>query len=145
MAPSADREADELEREVHRALRDLPIVRAPLSLAPRVMQAVRVGAERGYGVPASQMLDWRSWRLEWQLVYLVSAISLLIAVAIAVPRAVSWVGGLATTRALALTWQMFLEPIALPVVIWTGVMCTACALIVAALKHVAWEGREMSH
>jgi hypothetical protein len=133
MEPLADREAAELEREVHRALRDLPIVRAPLSFAPRVMQAVLAAP------------GWRGWRLEWQLLYLVSACSLLIAVAIAVPRAVSWVGGLATTRALLLTWQIFLEPIAMPIVSGTAVLCTACALIVAALKHVAWEGREISH
>lgn len=145
MEPLADREAAELEREVHRALRDLPIVRAPLSLAPRVMQAVLAAPERGYGAPANLRLDWRSWRLEWQLLYLVSALSLLIAVAMAVPRAQSWIAGLTTTRAVTALWQMFLEPIAMPLVIWTAVMCTACALIVAALKHVAWEGREMSH
>ena len=122
-----------LEREIHVALGRLPLVRAPHSLAPRVMRAVRAGSA-----------GWRAWPLEWQLLSLVGAGSLVIACGVGLPVAQSWLSNLTAARAAAALWHTFLAPVAAPVVILTTVMCTASALIVAALKHLAWEGREIS-
>ena len=133
----------DLEHEIHRALRALPPPRAPRSLAPRIMASIKSDGSMDRWVDGS--MAWRSWPLHWQLLSLVGACSLIIAVAFAVSRAQSWVAGLTATRAVVGLWQTCFEPVAMPLVILTAVMCTACALIVAALKHVAWEGREISH
>ena len=111
----------DLEREIHQALRSLPTPRAPRSLAPRVMQAVAAAARTQTG--------WRRWPLQWQMLACVVACS---------------AAGLAITRAAVVLWQTFAAPIVAPLAILTVVMCAACALIAAALKHVAWEGQETS-
>ena len=132
----ADREVESrtaIERQIHAALGRLPQVRAPHSLGPRVMRAVRASSA-----------GWRTWRPEWQLLSLIGAGSLILAVGLALTLAQSWLSSLSTARAAAALWHTFLAPVAAPLVILTTVMCTACALIVAALKHLAWEGREIS-
>lgn len=127
----------ELEQEIHEALRRLPQPRAPRSLAPRVMQAIAAAARPEAG--------WRLWALHWQLLGLVLACSTAIALVIGGSLVAGWFGNLATTRAVVTLWQTFVAPYALPVVALTAVMCVACALLAAALKHVAWEGQEMPH
>jgi hypothetical protein len=127
---------EELEREIHEALRRLPTPRAPGSLAPRVMQAVAAAARAQTG--------WRRWPLQWQLLGLVVACSTIVAVALGASVATVWIGSLASTRAAVVLWQTFVAPAAVPLAILTAVMCAACALLAAALKHVAWEGRETS-
>jgi hypothetical protein len=126
----------QLEREIHDALRRLPILRAPRSLAPRVMQAVAAAARAQAG--------WRRWPLQWQMLGLVVACSAIVAVALGVSIATAWLGSLESTRAAVVLWQTFVAPAAVPLAILTAVMCAACALLAAALKHVAWEGRETS-
>ena len=126
-----------LEREIHNALRRLPQPRAPRSLAPRVMYAIAAAARPQAG--------WRLWALHWQLLGLVAACSTAVALVVAGSYLAGWVSGLATTRAVVTLWQMFAAPYVLPVVALTAVMCVACALIGAALKHVAWEGQEIPH
>ena len=128
---------DPLEREIHDALRRLPLPRAPRSLAPRVMQAIAVAVRPQAG--------WRHWALHWQLLGLVVACSTAIALVIGGSLLTGWIGSLATTRALVALWQMFIAPYALPALAFTAVMCVACALLAAALKHVAWEGQEIPH
>jgi hypothetical protein len=126
----------ELEQEIHDALRRLPQPRAPRSLAPRVMQAIAAAARPQAG--------WRHWALHWQLLGLVVACSTAIALVIGGSLFTGWIGGLATTRALVTLWQTFLAPYTLPLLALTVVMCVASALLAAALKHVAWEGQEIS-
>ena len=126
-----------LEREIHDALRRLPQPRAPRSLAPRVMQAIAAAARPNAG--------WRLWALHWQLLGLVVACSTAVALVVGGSFVAGWIGSLPSTRAFVTLWQMFAAPYVLPVVALTAVMCVACALIGAALKHVAWEGQEIPH
>jgi hypothetical protein len=128
---------ERLEREIHEALRRLPLPRAPRSLAPRVMQAIAAAAAR----PET---GWRHWALHWQLLGLVLAFSTAVAVVIGSTLLAGWVGNLAATRAVVTLWQTFVAPYALVAVALTAVMCVASALLAAALKHVAWEGQETS-
>lgn len=127
----------ELEREIDRALGRLPPPRAPRTLAPRVMQAIAAAA------PASAVAraGWRSWPLAWQMLTLVVACSLAVAIALAVPLASMWIGNATAARAAAATWQIFFAPVVTPAIALMAVMCTATALLVAGLKHVAWEGQ----
>jgi hypothetical protein len=127
---------DRLEREIHDALRRLPAPRAPRTLAPRVMQAVAAAARAQTG--------WRRWPQHWQLLGVVVACSTIVAVALGTSLATAWIGSLESTRAAIVLWQTFVAPAAIPLTILTAVMCAACALLAAALKHVAWEGRETS-
>ena len=126
----------DLEREIHDALRGLPTPRAPRALAPRVMRAVRA--------PSPSRNGWRHWALEWQLLSLVGACSTAAALVLVLPLLSAWVRSLPAARAVAVIWSTFLAPIATPAVVLIAVMCTACAVLIAALKHVAWEGREIS-
>ncbi len=127
----------DLEREIHAALRRLPAPRAPHSLAPRVMQAVVAASATREG--------WRQWPLAWQLLGLVAACCTAAALALAIPLTADWMASLPAARAAAALWQTFIAPIATPVLVLTAVMFAASALLVAALKHVAWEGQESSH
>jgi hypothetical protein len=126
-----------LERQIHAALRGLPEPRAPRSLAPRVMQAVMAAPVAGAG--------WRQWPLAWQLLGLVAACSAIAALALAIPLTAAWLANLPLARTATVLWQTFIAPIATPTLILTAVMFSASALLVAALKHVAWEGQESSH
>ena len=127
----------QLEREIHDALRRLPQPRAPRSLAPRVMQAIAAARRPQAG--------WRVWALHWQLLGLVVACSTAIALAIGGSLFAGWFSSLEATRAFVTLWQTFVAPYAVPVVALTAVMCIACAVLGAALKHVAWEGQEIPH
>ncbi len=127
----------ELEREVHRALRSLPPPRAPRSLAPRVMQAV-IAASRA---PAG----WRRWQPVWRVTTLGCAAAVALGLARAWALVTAWIGGMSGVRAAAELWQAFVAPFATPILAATMLLCTLCALLLAALKHVAWEGQETSH
>lgn len=126
----------DLERQIHAALTALPEPRAPRSLAPRVMQAVATAAA------AKAHAGWRAWPLHWQLAALVLGVSTAVAMAIGVRLASAWLAALPAAHAASAFWNAFIAPIAAPILLFTAVMCAACALLVAALKHVAWEGRE---
>lgn len=127
----------QLEREIHEALRRLPQPRAPRSLAPRVMQAIALAARPAAG--------WRQWALHWQLLGLVLACSAVVALGIGGSLFALWFSNLEATRAFVTLWQTFVAPYAVPVVALTAVMCIACAVLAAALRHVAWEGQEIPH
>jgi len=128
----------QIERQMHEALRRLPPPRAPRSLAPRVMHAVIVIAS------SRAQTGWRQWPLQWQLLALVVSTSAAVALVLAASLGSVWIANLTATRAVVTVWQTFFAPIAVPLVILTAVMCAACALLAAALKHVAWEGQETS-
>lgn len=123
----------ELEREIHAALRALPSPRAPVSLAPSVMAAVMAGSA-----------SWRRWPLPARIIGAAAACALAAVVLAVVPAAGAWVSGLAAARAAAALWTTLIAPLAAPVIIFTAVMGTASVLLMAAIKHVAWEGQEAS-
>lgn len=123
----------DLEREVDRALQQLPAPRAPGTLAPRVMQAIALQE-----TPAVARTGWRSWPLAGQMLALAVACSIAAAIAVAVPVASAVIANTAVARAAAALWQMFFGPMVTPVLVVVTVMCTACALLLAGLKYVAW-------
>ena len=135
-------ERTELERQVDRALRRLPLPRAPRSLAPRVMQAIAAASRTATRATVG---GWRCWSPGWQVLGLASACWLAATIALALPIASRWIGDVAVTRAAVALWQMFVAPIAAPVIAVVAVMCTASALLVAALRYVAWERRWTLH
>jgi hypothetical protein len=136
MTMSPSESPADLERRVHRALRALPGPRAPHSLAPRVMAAIAAAARAPVG--------WRRWPLHYQLLSVVAACSLVLVLALGLPLVEAWVAGLTAARMAAALWQTLVAPIAASVIVLIAVMGTACALLFAALKHVAWEGQEAS-
>jgi hypothetical protein len=63
------------------------------------------------------------------------------ALALGLPVASRWLADMAVPRAAVALWQMFVAPIAAPAIAIVVVMCAACAVLLAALKDVAWERR----
>ena len=137
--PEAD--VADLERDIHQVLRALPEPRAPRSLAPRVMAAIAANA----AAQLQPQPGWRQWPLAWQMLSLVAAASVVLAIVVFVPLASAWIGGLETTRVAAALWRTLVAPLATPLIVLMGVMCTFSALLVAGLKHVAWEGQRTLH
>jgi hypothetical protein len=107
-----------------------------------VMQAI---AARSGTAPAAAGRGWRYWPLGWQVLGLTGACWMAATIALALPIASGWIGDVAATRAAVAMWQMFIAPIAAPVIAVVVVMCTACALLVAGLKYVAWERQWTLH
>jgi hypothetical protein len=134
--PSAD-----LERDIDLALHRLPAPRAPRTLAPRVMQAI---AARAYAVAVAPA-GWRRWPPVWRALGLVVACSIVAAIVVGVPLLSSYVANMAGPRAVAGLWEMFVAPLVAPALVVVTVMCTAAALLLAALKHIAWEPQWTSH
>jgi hypothetical protein len=128
----------ELELEIDQALRRLPLPRAPRTLAPRVMRAIAVAARTA---AADVRVGWRSWPMIWQALSLVAACSLLTIVGVALPLASIWIHNVDAVRAAWATWRTFFAPMVTPALTMIAVMCVATALLVAALKYVAWEGQ----
>jgi hypothetical protein len=132
---------DELERRVDRALRRLTPPRAPRSLAPRVMQAIAAGSQAVVAAGGG----WRYWPRGRQVLVLAGACWTAATMALALPVAARWLAEIAVTRAAVALWQTFVAPIAAPAIAVVAVMCAASALLVAALKYVAWERRWTLH
>jgi hypothetical protein len=146
---------DDLERLVDAALKELPSPRAPRTLRARVREAIQ---PRASGHP------WFTW--PWPL----QAAAVLLAVAAAgllawqwpalvatagnsVPRSLqasaSYFGGAAETsaavgRAFELTWSAVIAPLVKGVLLVTLMLCTACAVCLAALSRVALGGASRS-
>lgn len=124
---------DDLETLVDRALRRLPMPRAPETLLPRVLAAVDAWARRPWYTRA-----WFSWPLGWRAasVALVAlfAFSLWNLPLPPVPTAV-----VAAAGATRVTWDLLVAP-ALPyvfgVVVLMGLACVAAGL---ALNYVLLE------
>ena len=146
---------DDLERQVHRALRGLPPPRAPRSLRPRVMAAVSPE------VPGHPWFTW-PWPLQVGSVVVLAAVVValawqwpLLSAALAtvlpepVRAGVGYVDGLAETgtalgRLLRLTWTAVVAPMAKVVLLLTVTLCTACAVCLAALSRMALGGASQS-
>jgi hypothetical protein len=143
-----------LERTIDRTLKQLPAPRAPETLLPRVMAAVRAWAERPW-----YARGWFAWPLGWQ----VAGIAALVAVAAAAlaglavahdavrapwpavaadafGRAAAAVAGAQTMGAAArILWNVTIQPL-LPYAFAIAVlMGAACGLLGAALTRVVPE------
>jgi len=142
-------ESRESEQLVQHRLRQLPPPRAPETLLPRVMAAVRRPARtRWYRCP---------W-VEWPLVCQAASVALLAALAPFVPFAFEWVGAGIVSRAAGdaasgvavitddvstlsrVLWRVFLQPTIGYLGTFVAVMCVAGAAFCAALTRVLWEG-----
>lgn len=146
---------DELERRVHRDLASLPAPRAPRTLRPRVLAAV---APQVTGHP---WFTW-PWPLQVSMAVLVAALfaglvwewsAMWAAMASAVPAPVQagagYLSSLAETgtavvRLLQLTWTGVVAPMAKLVLLLTVMLCTACAVCLAAFSRVALGGASQS-
>ena len=133
-----------------RALRALPEPRAPKTLAPRVMAAVRARMAR----PAPQ--TWFDWSLGWRVGSVAGAVVTLLAVVLAWPMAVAalqpvsdaaggWLSaGLhraeVTLNVAAVLFRAVWYPLVLPFLIFVTVMTIACATVGAVLGRVALGG-----
>ena len=138
------------EALVDRQLRGLPPPRAPETLLPRVLAAVRcpVAPARWYGRP---------W-VEWPLVCQAGSVALLAALAPFVPFAFEWIGAGMVSRAAGdaasgvavvtddvntlarVLWRVFLAPAVGYLGTLVAIMCVAGAAFCAALTRVLWEG-----
>jgi hypothetical protein len=105
------------------------------------MQAIAASAR----AVAAARVGWRRWPAGAQMFALVVACTIAAAIVIAVPLASDWIGDSAAARAAVLLWRTFFEPIVPAAIAVVAVMCTATALLVAGLKHVALEGPWTPH
>ena len=144
-----------LEEIVDRALRDLPAPRAPRTLLPRIMQAVRAGA-----VPAP-LVGWRTWPLSWQIATLAGlllvgfgAVNLaqlgmdVVSLYVASPpdsaggRVLQELGTLAS--ALRVMWRVVIQPFVVFGGIVLAIMAATCAAFGTAIGRVALGGAARS-
>ena len=147
---------DDLERLVDRALAELPTPRAPRSLRPRVLAAVEP-------VPIVGR-PWFTWPWPLQAAAVLGAVALALGLAWAWPGllaaltgrlpetlrvALGYADTAATTstalgRVVQVTWAGVVMPMAKLVVVLTLMICTACAVCVAALGRLAPGGVSQS-
>ena len=147
---------DDLERLVDRALAELPAPRAPQSLRPRVLAAIDP-------VPIIGR-PWFTWPWAAQVASIVAALAVAVLVAWSWPllyaaltarlpdtvRAAlglvdsAAVTGSALGRVVQVTWGGVVMPLAKLVLIFTVMICTACAVCVAALGRLAPGGVSQS-
>lgn len=146
---------EDLERLAHRALQRLPAPRAPRTLQPRVMAAVKAWSHRPWYTRA-----WFTWPVGWQVVS-AAALGLLVTggtllasriqtaawTAVAAVQAVA--GGVSdapsvetTTNTARILWRTLLEPLATYALVVVILMCLACAVFGTALNHVVVERAE---
>lgn len=147
----------ELEHLIDRELKRLPAPRAPETLLPRVMLAVRASAP----VPAtSPAPGWQTWPLAWQAASL-AALVLLVLGAMNVWPVIHGVLGfvLASSESAAggrvaeiaqeveaiasagrVVWRVLVQPMAVFAFVVLGIMVTACAVFGTALDRVALGG-----
>ena len=143
----------DLERLVHRELRQLPTPSAPRTLLPQVLAAVRQWTGRPWYTRA-----WFAWPLAWQGVSIAALVVLLAGSAALVPGAedaarraasTSLSGALADVTGIAqraeavmnaarVLWRALLEPFVAYAFVLAALMCVACAAFGAALNHVAF-------
>lgn len=147
---------DELERLVDRALAELPSPRAPRSLRPRVLAAIEP-------VPIVGR-PWFTWPWAAQVGSVVAALAVAVVVAWYWPLLVgaitarlpetlrvalglvdsAAVTGSALGRVVEVTWGGVVMPLAKVVLVLTLMICTACAVCVAALGRLAPGGVSQS-
>ncbi|MCC6161776.1 MAG: hypothetical protein IT182_00300 [Acidobacteria bacterium] len=143
-----------LERQVQRALAALPPPRAPRTLRPRVMAAVTPVVGRPWftwpwpvQVAAATALCLVVGVLVWQWPALVAAIapSLPAPVHEGTTRVVALAeANHALMKLLQLTWTGVVAPVARFALVISVLLCTACAVCLAALSRVALGGASQS-
>ena len=130
----------ELEQIVDRALARLPAPRAPRTLAPRVMHAVRL-AESHAAMPAR---GWFAWSREWQAVSVTAMLALVVGLWFMGPVILEGLGSFKTPvvsdtagalDGARVIWRV-LRPVLLAGVAFVGVMSALCAAGAAALRRV---------
>jgi hypothetical protein len=149
--------SDDLERLLDAALKQLPTPRAPRTLLPRVLAAVRAHVQRPWYTRA-----WVTWPAGWQTVSLAALLALFAGAALLTPIArgmldaaipVAAAGPVAdvagATRGLLRTaetattaawilWRVVFAPFVAYALCVVALMCAACAAVGATLNHVAF-------
>jgi hypothetical protein len=142
----------DLEQQIDRELNRLPAARAPETLLPRVMRAVRATEPEPAGA-------WFTWPLMWQVASLAIMVLALTGAARLWPIASETLGVLASGAVTELTSRMagvfdrvaeaagaagviwrVVQPVAVAMVALVTVMCGACAAFGAALRSVVLGG-----
>jgi hypothetical protein len=143
----------DLERRVDSRLRRLPQPRAPHTLLPRIIAAVRAAARPWY------QREWLSWPAAWQTLSAVLLVSLVIGLGLWLPAVQTTVDArvnevlapvttpvvdaVARVQALATAARVFwraAQPAAGLLLVVVLIMCAACAVFGAALNRVAFGG-----
>ena len=137
------------ESLVQRRLQQLPRPRAPETLLPRVVAAVRQQVRAPW---------YRQPWVEWPLVCQAASVALLAALAPLAPLALEWIGAGVVSRAAGdaaagvavvtddvttlsrVLWRVFLEPAVGYLGTLIAIMCVAGAAFCAALTRVLREG-----
>jgi hypothetical protein len=137
----------DLETIVGRELRQLPAPRAPHTLMPRVLAAVRAWTERPWYERA-----WFSWPLGWQVASAAALILIGMLLPLARNMAVAAVSPFAApmmselvdvagrtvvaVNAASVLWRALFQPVIPYVFGLAMMMCLACVAFGAALNHV---------
>ena len=144
----------ELEQLIDRRLKQLPAPRAPETLAPGVLRAVRAAA------PAAAPSGWWGWPAVWRVASAAALVVVLIGLiqiwpaidgtlALAWSRVAEAVGPYTSTVADAISpfvtagrviWRVVVQPVGLFLVVFIAVMGAACAAFGTAWRHVAFGG-----
>ena len=143
----------DLERIVHRELRQLPLPRAPHTLLPRVLAAVQELSRRPWYARA-----WFTWPLGWRLASIAALVLLVAGGAVLLPtveaaasRAATLGDGVFTgpagvfqrvelaANAVVVVWRAVGQPLAAYAFAVVVVMCVICAAFGAALNYVLLE------
>jgi hypothetical protein len=140
----------DLERLTDRALRSLPVPRAPRSLLPRVLAAVAAEASRPWYARA-----WLSWPLHWQLVSGLATLFVIVAATLTGPAVTATMIEFATRASLPVSsyfagavhsveamldasrivWRV-VEPVARYLALLLLIMSAACVAFGTALDRV---------
>ncbi|HEY6167208.1 MAG TPA: hypothetical protein VI454_04155 [Verrucomicrobiae bacterium] len=139
----------ELERLIDRELKQLPPLRAPRTLMPRVLAEVR----RRAALPWYQRA-WFTWPRQWQVASAVALAAVLVGIAILLPefhlgavasraagnlagRVANATEGFGTGLNAALVlWRALFQPVIGYVLVFVAVMFAACAAFGTALGRV---------
>lgn len=143
--------AVDLEAIVDRKLKQLPAPRAPHTLLPRVLHAVREWAERPWYARA-----WLTWPVGWQIASVLTLVLLMGSVLWIWPYAQAAASGAASrlaartgdlphiaqrveaaTHAGRVLWRALVQPVATLVVVVLMLMCVVCVAFGTMLNRVA--------
>jgi len=141
----------DLERLIDRELRALPPPRAPRTLLPRVMAAVRVSADRPWYARA-----WLTWPAGWQVASVLALLATAAGAAVLWPTLQAAVNALTfvadvrgdvaetardvevATTAVSVLWRTLLAPVVPYAFGLVFLMCVACAVFGTALNHLVF-------
>lgn len=127
------------DAELHAALRAMPMARAPLTLAPRVMAAVHARL----ALQAAAARTWFDWSVPAQLASLIGFVALVAGAALAWPSVAELLGR-ATDVGEVRVASVFFRALWQPVMVWVlaGTTFTVlfCATVGALLGRLALGG-----